>query len=145
MIEQLDLISEKAVINTFIPMTKLFSRLGINYRTNGNMYCPFHDNKRTMAAHLYIEDDGSELLWCFSEHKMFGSWDVYKHFIPDVNTNELALAIINRMSPESAESFLKDVGFEKDLKELPFGKSLNEFRKGEISYQELLKDIVKTI
>ena len=145
MIESLDLQSEKYVINRFIPMTALFKRLRINYRTNGNMFCPFHDNRRTMAAHLYVEEDGSELLWCFSEHKMFGSWDVYKRFIPDINTNELAILILNKMSPDTAEFILNNVGYEKELKELPFKSYLNSFRKGEISYKELLKDIVKVI
>ena len=60
MVDELDLKSEKYIINTYVSMMKLFDRLHIDYRLNGNMFCPFHENTRTMAAHLYLEEDGSQ-------------------------------------------------------------------------------------
>lgn len=144
-VEDLDIQSEKYIINTYVSMMKLFDRLHIDYRLNGNMFCPFHENTRTMAAHLYLEEDGSQLVWCFSEHKMYGSWDVYKKFLPDVDTNKLALLILNSFSESKQNEILKNVGNEQDFKEIPFKKSLVDFKKSKISYQDLLKDIVKCI
>lgn len=40
MIKQIDLQTEKYIINKFISMPKLFDSLGIDYRINGNMLCP---------------------------------------------------------------------------------------------------------
>lgn len=40
MIKQIDLQTEKYIINKYISMPKLFDSLGIDYRINGNMLCP---------------------------------------------------------------------------------------------------------
>lgn len=31
---------ERKIINKFIPMTSLFEKLGIDYSTHSNMFCP---------------------------------------------------------------------------------------------------------
>ena len=72
---QIDLKLEKQIINTYIPMDKLFDMLGIEYSLHSNMYCPFHENVHSPAAHLHTD---SNRLWCYSEQRMYGSWDVYK-------------------------------------------------------------------
>ena len=40
--EKIDLLLEKKIINTYIRMTDLFDKLGIEYSEHSNMYCPFH-------------------------------------------------------------------------------------------------------
>jgi hypothetical protein len=40
MIKHIDLATERYIINKFISMPKLFSDLDIDYRENGNMFCP---------------------------------------------------------------------------------------------------------
>lgn len=145
MVDYIDKATERYIISRYISMTKLFDRLDIPYRLNGNSFCPFHQNEKTPSAHLYLEDDGSYSLFCFSEHKMFTSYDVYKEFLKDVDTNQLALKIINMFPEEEQERILFDVGNEKDLKELPFKEELEKFRKRQIKYIDLLDSIVEKI
>lgn len=57
---QIDLKLEKQIINTYIPMDKLFDMLGIEYSLHSNMYCPFHENIHSPAAHLHTD---SNRLW----------------------------------------------------------------------------------
>lgn len=38
--EQLDLLTERYIINRFVSMPKLFDTIGIDYRVNANMFCP---------------------------------------------------------------------------------------------------------
>ena len=40
MINRIDLQTEKYIINKYISMTKQFDQLDIDYRINGNMFCP---------------------------------------------------------------------------------------------------------
>ena len=68
-LDRLDLQTERYIINRFISIPKLFDNLGIDYRINGNMLCPFHDNLRTPAAHLYADEYGYRI-WCFAEAKI---------------------------------------------------------------------------
>ena len=145
MVEYIDKSTERYIISRYMDMTKLFNRLDIDWTLNGNMFCPFHENTRTRAAHLYLEDDKSYSLFCFSEHKMFTSYDVYKEFLRDVDTNQLALKTINMFPEEEQERILFDVGNERDLKELPFKEDLEKFRKRQIKYIDLLDSIVKKI
>lgn len=145
MVEYIDKATERYLISRYVDMTKLFNRLDIDWTLNGNMFCPMHENTRTRAAHLYHEDDGSYSLFCFSEHKMFTSYDVYKEFIKDVDTNKLALKIINLFPLEQQEKILFDAGTEKDLKELPFKEDLEKFRKRQIKYIDLLDSIVEKL
>ena len=140
---QIDLRTEKMLINRFVDMSKLFDYLGIEYRINGNMFCPFHSNDNTPAAHLYSDDNGYRL-WCFSEFKMYGAWDVYKTYLPRVNTRELANIILNKIPEERRESFLSDLGVEEEIDELPFEKSLEDFKHSKITMLQLLHDIAST-
>lgn len=138
--EKLDISTERYIINKFISMPKLFDSLGIDYRVNGNMFCPFHDNAKSPAAHLYYDKSGYRI-WCFSEARMYGAWNVYKTFISNVNTNELATLIFNRLSKEEQQSLFDEIGAEQEPEGLPFSDSLKLFKERKISYTELLKAI----
>ena len=76
---------------------------------------------------------------------MYGSWDIYKKFLPDVDTNKLAKMVLGTFSESKQEEILKNVGNEQEFKEIPFKKSLIEFKKGKINYPQLLKDIANSI
>lgn len=140
----IDKYMERFILNYFGDMPRLLERMGTRLINNGqsNFFCPWHENTRTPAMHLY-KDDCGYLAWCFSEHKMFGSYDCYKSL--GVDTKALANAMWESLSSEKQKELESLSGSERDLIEIPFKKSLQQFKKGSITYQQLLKDIVKTI
>ena len=136
----IDLPTERYIINRFVSMPKLFDYLGIDYRVDSNMYCPFHDNRHTPAAHLYSDETGYRL-WCFSENKMYGAWNLYKEYLPKIDTNQLALRIFNSMSKEDQDKLMEDIGAEQELETLPFSNSLKDFKQHKINITQLLSTI----
>lgn len=142
-LNKMDLQTERYIINRFISMVKLFDELGIEYRIDGNLFCPFHQNENTPAAHLYSDETGYRL-WCFSESKMYGSWNIYKVFKPNIDTNKLALAIFNRLSETDQKKLLNELGTEEDVDVLPFQQSLIDFKRGKINMSQLKQEIAKT-
>lgn len=136
--------TERYIINRFVSIPKLLDSIGKEYRTDGNFYCIFHHNTNTPSAHLYIDEYGSRI-WCFSEHRMYGAWDIYKTFIPKVSTSKLAELIYSRLSEEDKKALLKNLDMEEaDLDGLPYQSSLNDFKHSKISFSELLNLISNT-
>lgn len=141
MIDKIDRDTEKYIINRFVSMPKLFDELGIDYNLHSNMLCPFHHNENTPAAKLYSDNDGYKL-WCFSEGKMYGAWDVYKHYMEHINTNKLALKILNLFSVDDQKALLESVGIEFDTtQDITFIDALKEFKQGKIDVIKL-KDLI---
>ena len=138
--DKINLSLEIFIINKYISMPKLFDNLGIDYRINGNMFCCFHHNENSPSAHLYSDDNGYRL-WCFSENKMYGAWNVYKVFMPHINTNELAKLIFNKLSSTEQKSLLSSIDSEQELDILPYKQSLINFKKHKINISTLLKSI----
>lgn len=104
----------------------------------------FHDNFRTPAAKLYKDDEGYRL-WCFSEGRMFGAWDIYKNYMPEINTNQLALMILNRLPENKQREVLEGIGVEFDsTQEIRYIEALKEFRKGNINMNQLKKFIASS-
>lgn len=143
MVQHIDLLLERYIINKYISMPKLFDSLGIDYRVNANMYCPFHRNENTPSAHLYHDEIGYRL-WCFSENRMYGAWNVYKAFISNINTNQLALMIFNRLSEDDQKNLLNELGTESEPDTLPYQKELDKFKKHQISIDDLLSAIANS-
>lgn len=141
--EKINTTLERYIINKYISMPKLFDYLGIDYRINANMYCPFHDNFDTPAAHLYADENGYRL-WCFADYKMYGSWNVYKTFIPTINTNKLALEIYNKMTIEQQKQLILDLGIENENDIIPYKQALIDFKSNKLNYKNFLKEITKT-
>lgn len=142
-LDKLDLQTERYIINRFISIPKLFDSLGIDYRINGNILCPFHDNLRTPAAHLYADEYGYRI-WCFAEAKMYGSWNIYKTFMPNINTNQLALMIFNSLSEVDQKNLINDLGTETEQDILPYEQSLKDFKFHKINMSELLHSIANS-
>lgn len=129
------------IINHYIDTIKLLHSLNIEVKPNATMYCPFHENKHTPSAHLYQEDDGSYNIFCFSEHKMFSNVDLYKTYLPQIDLKELAQKLYERFSEDDKLKLKSNINKEVELPELPYIVSLRQFKKREIPFSQLLKDI----
>ena len=139
-IKTMDLKTERYIINRYFSMAKLFDSLDIDYRENANMFCPFHDNENTPSAHLYHDTEGYRL-WCFSENRMYGAWNIYKEYIPNVNTNQLALRLFNALPENKQKEILNNVDNEQELESLPYKKDLEDFKQRKINIEQLLQKI----
>lgn len=133
--EDVDLSLEKRVINHYISMVDLFEKFNIEYSEHSNMFCPFHYNTESPSGHYHTD---SNLLWCYSEQRMYGSWDLIKQYEPIVNTNKLAIGIINKFGREEVEKQLGEIEIDN---EIPFKRSLQRFKENKISYKELCSEI----
>jgi len=100
----------------------------------------FHQNEHTPSAHLYSDESGYRL-WCFSENRMYGAWNIYKEFIPNVNTNKLALELFNALPESTQKDVLFNVDNEQELESLPYKEDLDRFKRREINISELLQKI----
>ena len=133
--------TERFIINRFIDMSKLLASLNIDVAANNTMFCPFHDNTRTKAAHFYPDDENGPCIFCYAEHRLYTNYDVYKILIPEVNTSELAQAIYARLTKDQKDFIESNINSERELPELPYIDGLRKFKKREISYLDLLKEI----
>lgn len=138
----IDLKLERYLINKYISMPKQFDSLGIDYKLTSTTYCPFHENTRSPSAKMYQDDVGWRL-FCFSEHKMFGPWDVFKEFTK-VDTNALASKIYNKLDETSKQKVLESAGVEEEQKEILYEADLRLFKSNKISISELLHRIADT-
>jgi len=102
--------------------------------------CPWHHNERSPAAHLYADEEGYRV-WCFAENRMYGAWNIYKSFLPKIDTNQLAKTIFNKLSEETKNKLLNDIGNEQELDVLPYEQSLKDFKRHKINITELLQNI----
>lgn len=138
---ELSLQLEKFIINYYANMPDLMSKFGLMNRTNGNCFCPFHENKNTPAAHLYHDELGW-CLWCFAEHRLYTPYDLYKQY-SKLNTRDIANAIWNNITPTQREHLIKISGEERNIFELPFKKELNDFRKHKVNYNDFLTSLLE--
>ena len=67
------------IVNHYIDMRQLLRKLNIEVKPNNSMFCPFHSNENTPAAHLYKEEDNSYRIWCYAEDRMYSNVDIYKN------------------------------------------------------------------
>lgn len=72
---------------------------------------------------------------------MYGAWNVYKTYLPKINTNKLAQEIFNRMTFEQQKKLLNDIGIEEELNEIPYKQALIKFKSNKINISELLIEI----
>ena len=122
-------------------MPKLFDSIGIKYRIDGNSFCQFHHNENTPSARLYDDEYGWRL-WCFSEHRMYGAWDIYKRFIPKVDTKALAIKILEKIPEAERKLMLKNAGQELEIGKNLFEEPLKEFKRHNITYSKLIEQFV---
>ncbi len=83
---------EIKLIDWYMPITELMDKAKVEYSENSNFLCPFHDNYNTPSAHLYLDSsDGGGKIWCYSEQKMYGSYNFIKLYFPNIDTRKLAI------------------------------------------------------
>lgn len=133
--------TERFIINNFMNMKALLNYVGVDVAPNDTMFCPFHPNTNTKAAHYYPDDEHGPCIFCYAEHRLYTNYDIYKILIPDVNTTELAQALYDRLSQDQKDWVESNVNSERELPEVPYIESLRKFKKGEIDYQQLLWSI----
>lgn len=65
----------KRVFNSFFAITDF-----ITVQENGSMFCPFHDDERggKPSAKFYLDEDGIERIYCYSEGRQFTAYDCVK-------------------------------------------------------------------
>ena len=89
---------------------------------------------------MYHDENGYRL-WCFSENKMYGAWNIYKEFLPNINTNKLALQLFNSLSESNQKEILNNIDNEQELESLPYKKDLEDFKFRKINISQLLQKI----
>ena len=137
--------TEKFIINYFMDMKALIAKVGGDVSPNNTMFCIFHENTRTKSAHYYPDDDHGPCIFCYAEHRLYTNYDIYKILMPDVDTKALAEALWERLDESQKEYVRSNVNSERELPELPYISSLKKFSKHEITYKELLNDIVMSM
>lgn len=136
---EIDKSLEIKIINHFMPITQLMTRAGIDYREDSNFLCPFHPNYNSPSAHLYLDSsDGGGKIWCYSEQRMYGSWNLIKQYFPETNTQKLALGIVQKFGKEEIEKQLGEIEVDNSI---PFEKSIQKFKENKITYKQLCKEI----
>lgn len=126
------------LVNKYINMFSLMDRYGMHPQEINNMFCPFHYNVNTKAAKMYKDGD-QWVLWCFSERKLFTSWDVYE--LLNINPYTIAEAIWEKLNKEQQDNIMNDLGKEQEVTEVPYKEALEKFRAGTVSYAELCKEV----
>lgn len=72
---------------------------------------------------------------------MYGAWNVYKTFLPKIDTNKLALLIFNKLPEDVQEKVLSELDIEQDVSSLPYQKELQDFKRHKIDITQLLQII----
>ena len=129
------------IINHLINMYDVLKKLNIDVKPNGVMFCPFHENVNTPSAHYYVEQDGSGCIFCFYEHKIFTNVDLFKTYCPDIDLNQLAEALFNRLSKEDQKRLKYNLESGSVVETIPYLDDLEEFKFSKINFNELLKRI----
>lgn len=129
------------VVNHYIDTRQLLKKLNINVRANNAMFCPFHDNVDTPAAHLYKEDDGSCTIYCYAEDKLYHNSDLYRNYYPELDIEELANKLYSILPEEEKAKIADQINKPFELPELPFIDALQDFAHRKITYKELMKQI----
>lgn len=124
------------VLSYYVDMFQLMRRIGLHPRDVSNMMCPFHPNTNTPSAKMY-KDKYGWCLWCFSEKRMYTTFDVYEK-IMNIDPIKIAETIWGKLSDEQKKQIQDLVGNPEEFEEdVPFLDDLEQFSQGKISYKRL--------
>lgn len=127
---------KRYVINYFGKLPDILRKMGTNIPPNGVIYCPMHDNTKTPAAKLYKDSNGW-CFYCFTEGKVFGTYDVYKEIF-NYNMDEIFNQLWNSLSEaqkESVEQLFGEYDIDKPVEDIDL---YNAFKMGQIDYSGLV-------
>lgn len=124
------------ILSYYVDMFQLMQRLKLHPKDVNNMFCPFHHNVNSPSAKMY-KDTYGWCLWCFSERKMYTTYDVYEQIL-GADPLKVAQIIWNRLSPEEQKKVQDICGNQDDFEgDVPFMEDLDLFSQGKISYERL--------
>lgn len=127
----------KAIINRYINLRELMESDGNYVAPNGTMFCPFHSNSNTKAAHYY-DDEGGGCVFCFAEYRQYTAYDYYTILKQDIDVNALAELIWSKLPKSEQDAFITNLGVQEQLAELPYLPALQQFKEGKINYHQLM-------
>ena len=138
----------KYVINKCITCYKMMSLMEERPTYDHNVYCPFHDNVDTPSARLYKNKDGSDTLFCFSEHRTYRSSDFITKGLVNYRLESIFYKVWVKLSKETQELLLSN--YEGDVSYIPekFANNLEQmqtFREGKINISELNQLILDSL
>lgn len=134
----MELWQEKKLLTKLLSMKKVLEKLG--YTVNqGSTFCCFHENTGTPSA-KYYED--SNLWWCFAEQKHYTVWDALE--LGNQDPHKVFSKIWSQLDEKRKQELIDEIGIETDVS-IPYEEQLKLFRKGKLSYRELLNYIVQSI
>lgn len=133
----------KYVINYCSNMKFLLNKIGVETPFNGQIFCPFHDNYNTPAAKLYRDDTGYKI-FCFSEHRIYTSYDIYRDLLKE-NIYVVFNSIWNNLTPGEQQYFKENYGeLESEEITVPCLEAFDNFKYGKITYKELCDILAKS-
>lgn len=130
----------RAVINQYMDMRKLIEAEGSYVAPNGTCFCIFHDNTHTKSAHFY-ENDGGGQMFCFAEYRQYTPYDYYKILHPEIDVEQLATKIWDRLSKDQQDYVTQTVNLSDVEKTIPYLNELNKFQNNECNYEQLMESI----
>lgn len=138
----------KKLVNDTLSMTDLLKKYNPygSYVAGQPCFCPFHDNTRSPSAAIY-NNDGVELLFCFSEQRQYRPTDVIEILLKK-DIYQIGNKIWNSLSELEKNTFLKEnITLEDSFSTETHKKDMNKYSKyvkafkyGEIKVHRLLKE-----
>lgn len=74
-----------------------------------------------------------------------GAWDIYKRYLPKIDTKQLAMMILEKIPEEKRKTLLRNAGQELEISKNLFDTPLKEFKRHNINYTILIKNIVSIL
>lgn len=136
------------VIDKCITCHKMMSLMEERPTYDHNVYCPFHDNTQSPSARLYKNKDGSDTLFCFSEHRTYRSSDFITKGLVNYRLESIFYKVWIKLPKETQELLLNN--YQGDVSYVPekFKESLElmqTFREGKINISELNQLILDSL
>jgi len=105
----------KRLVESLLPLSKM-----IDVRPNSVTCCPFH-NDTTPSAKIFVEEDGTEKLYCFTEHRHYTSYD----YISLILGEDPKIFLLSELKEESLNSIIKNIDFSDKHYNKEYGVILN--------------------
>lgn len=131
-----DKLFKRYVINYFGNLPEILKKMDIDVRMNGLFFCPMHDNFNTPAAKLFKDPNGW-CFYCFSENRIFGTYDIYKDIF-NYDMDKVFDQLWNSLSEakrSEIETLFGEYNINTPVEDLDL---YNAFKTGQISYNDLI-------
>ena len=138
----------KYVVNKCISCYRMMQMLDLTPTYTHNVYCPFHDNVDTPAARMYKAADGSDSIFCYSEHKVYRSSDFITKGLVNYRLESIFYKTWIQLPPEVQTQLIDN--YNGDVSYIPekFKESLelmSQFKVGKINLTQLNQLILDSL